>query len=97
MARAKSAPLSATVGFETKRLLTADKRRNNMDVTEYKHVVRYGELFHSTLIPFGLWFLEKNKRAHAKRGSRDRRKEILIVNARAQNIFAVTLHPSSRN
>ncbi|HWA09870.1 MAG TPA: N-6 DNA methylase [Opitutaceae bacterium] len=43
MARAKSAPKSAqssaTIGFEAKLWLTADKLRNNMDAAEYKHVV----------------------------------------------------------
>src|SRR5881398_1503414 len=43
MARAKSsAPTSqstATIGFEAKLWLTADKLRNNLDAAEYKHVV----------------------------------------------------------
>ena len=42
MARTKSnasAPSSATIGFEAKLWLTADKLRNNMDAAEYKHVV----------------------------------------------------------
>jgi len=43
MARAKSpassAQSSATIGFEAKLWLTADKLRNNMDAAEYKHVV----------------------------------------------------------
>ncbi len=30
---------TATIGFETKLWLTADKLRNNMDAAEYKHVV----------------------------------------------------------
>ena len=30
---------SATIGFEAKLWLTADKLRNNMDAAEYKHVV----------------------------------------------------------
>jgi type I restriction enzyme M protein len=30
---------SATIGFEAKLWLTADKMRNNMDAAEYKHVV----------------------------------------------------------
>lgn len=29
----------ATIGFEAKLWLTADKLRNNMDAAEYKHVV----------------------------------------------------------
>ncbi len=36
---AKSAQSSATIGFEAKLWLTADKLRNNMDAAEYKHVV----------------------------------------------------------
>jgi type I restriction enzyme M protein len=32
-------PSSATIGFEAKLWLTADKLRNNMDAAEYKHVV----------------------------------------------------------
>jgi type I restriction enzyme M protein len=42
MARAKSpasAQSTATIGFEAKLWLTADKLRNNMDAAEYKHVV----------------------------------------------------------
>jgi type I restriction enzyme M protein len=42
MARAKSpasSQSSATIGFEAKLWLTADKLRNNMDAAEYKHVV----------------------------------------------------------
>jgi type I restriction enzyme M protein len=44
MARSKKAPAAnaastATIGFEAKLWLTADKLRNNMDASEYKHVV----------------------------------------------------------
>ena len=44
MARPKKAPAAnaastATIGFEAKLWLTADKLRNNMDASEYKHVV----------------------------------------------------------
>ena len=43
MARAKPAPASAqssaTIGFEAKLWLAADKLRNNLDAAEYKHVV----------------------------------------------------------
>ena len=42
MARTKStasAQSTATIGFEAKLWLTADKLRNNMDAAEYKHVV----------------------------------------------------------
>src|SRR3954470_2981461 len=42
MARPKSAAAkdsSATIGFEAKLWLSADKLRNNMDAAEYKHVV----------------------------------------------------------
>jgi type I restriction enzyme M protein len=42
MARTKSTKAgqsSATIGFEAKLWLTADKLRNNMDAAEYKHVV----------------------------------------------------------
>src|SRR5436190_706669 len=43
MARAKptsaSTQSTATIGFEAKLWLTADKLRNNMDAAEYKHVV----------------------------------------------------------
>ena len=35
----KSAKSTATIGFEAKLWLTADKLRNNMDAAEYKHVV----------------------------------------------------------
>jgi type I restriction enzyme M protein len=33
---------TATIGFEAKLWLTADKLRNNMDAAEYKHVVLAG-------------------------------------------------------
>lgn len=36
---AKKESSSATIGFEAKLWLTADKLRNNMDAAEYKHVV----------------------------------------------------------
>ncbi len=40
MARTKStADSTATIGFEAKLWLAADKLRNNMDAAEYKHVV----------------------------------------------------------
>jgi type I restriction enzyme M protein len=44
MARTKSngtkeTPNTATIGFEAKLWLAADKLRNNMDAAEYKHVV----------------------------------------------------------
>jgi type I restriction enzyme M protein len=35
----KSTPSTATIGFEAKLWLAADKLRNNMDAAEYKHVV----------------------------------------------------------
>lgn len=41
-----------------------------------------GQLFYSTTIEVGLWFLAKNKNADAKRGYRDRRKQTLFINAR---------------
>jgi type I restriction enzyme M protein len=37
--KSSSANSSATIGFEAKLWLTADKLRNNMDAAEYKHVV----------------------------------------------------------
>lgn len=37
--KAQSPQSSATIGFEAKLWLTADKLRNNMDAAEYKHVV----------------------------------------------------------
>ena len=39
MARATSKTTTANIGFEAKLWLAADKLRNNMDATEYKHVV----------------------------------------------------------
>ena len=36
---ASSAQSTATIGFEAKLWLTADKLRNTMDAAEYKHVV----------------------------------------------------------
>ena len=42
MARAKSSQSkdsTATIGFEAKLWIAADKLRNNMDAAEYKHVV----------------------------------------------------------
>jgi type I restriction enzyme M protein len=38
-ASTKPATTTATIGFEAKLWLTADKLRNNMDAAEYKHVV----------------------------------------------------------
>jgi len=38
-ASAKESSSTATIGFEAKLWLTADKLRNNMDAAEYKHVV----------------------------------------------------------
>jgi hypothetical protein len=35
----KTETSTATIGFEAKLWLTADKLRNNMDAAEYKHVV----------------------------------------------------------
>ena len=35
----KASSSTATIGFEAKLWLTADKLRNNMDAAEYKHVV----------------------------------------------------------
>ena len=35
----KKSDSSATIGFEAKLWLAADKLRNNMDAAEYKHVV----------------------------------------------------------
>jgi type I restriction enzyme M protein len=37
--KASSETSTATIGFEAKLWLTADKLRNNMDAAEYKHVV----------------------------------------------------------
>jgi type I restriction-modification system DNA methylase subunit len=37
--KASSENSTATIGFEAKLWLTADKLRNNMDAAEYKHVV----------------------------------------------------------
>jgi type I restriction-modification system DNA methylase subunit len=39
MPRPKSSKSSASLGFEAKLWLTADKRRNNLDAAEYKHVI----------------------------------------------------------
>jgi type I restriction enzyme M protein len=38
-AKPAASPSTATIGFEAKLWLTADKLRNNMDAAEYKHVV----------------------------------------------------------
>ncbi|MDA1217070.1 MAG: type I restriction-modification system subunit M N-terminal domain-containing protein, partial [Chloroflexi bacterium] len=37
--KASAASSTATIGFEAKLWLAADKLRNNMDAAEYKHVV----------------------------------------------------------
>ncbi len=48
MARSKSAsPFSATIGFEAKLWLTADKFRNNMDATESRSLATLRD----TLLP----------------------------------------------
>ncbi len=41
-----------------------------------------GQLFYSTQIPVCLWFLTRSKAADAKRGFRDRRKQMLFIDAR---------------
>ena len=68
MARTKSTATganasTATIGFEAKLWLTADKLRNNMDAAEYSRRALPGHLFYSTQIPVCLWFLEQNEPA----------------------------------
>ena len=58
-----------------------------------------GQLFYSTQIPVGLWFLAKNKNADAKRGFRDRRKQTLFIGTRAlaAKAVSITSHRYHRN
>ena len=51
-----------------------------------------GQLFYSTQIPVCLWFLAKSKKADAKRGFRDRRKETLFIDARKMGILIDRVH-----
>ena len=51
-----------------------------------------GQLFYSTQIPVCLWFLTKNKKADAKRGFRDRRKETLFIDARKMGTLIDRVH-----
>ena len=51
-----------------------------------------GQLFYSTQIPVCLWFLTKNKKADAKRGFRDRRKETLFIDARKMGTLVDRVH-----
>jgi type I restriction enzyme M protein len=51
-----------------------------------------GQLFYSTQIPVCLWFLAKDKRADAKRGFRDRRKQTLFIDARKLGTIVDRVH-----
>ena len=51
-----------------------------------------GQLFYSTQIPVGLWFLTKNKKANAKSGFRDRRKQTLFIDARKMGTLIDRVH-----
>ena len=51
-----------------------------------------GQLFYSTQIPVCLWFLAKSKKADAKRGFRDRRKETLFIDARKMGTLSDRVH-----
>ena len=51
-----------------------------------------GQLFYSTQIPVCLWFMTKNKKADAKRGFRDRRKETLFIDARKMGALVDRVH-----
>ena len=48
--------------------------------------------FISTQIPVCLWFLAKNKKADAKRGFRDRRKQTLFIDARKLGTLIDRVH-----
>ena len=51
-----------------------------------------GQLFYSTQIPVCLWFLAKSKKADAKRGFRDRRKQTLFIDARKLGTLIDRVH-----
>ena len=51
-----------------------------------------GQLFYSTQIPVCLWFLTKSKKADAKRGFRDRRKQTLFIDARKLGTLIDRVH-----
>ena len=51
-----------------------------------------GQLFYSTQIPVCLWFLTKSKKADAKRGCRDRRKQTLFIDARKLGTLIDRVH-----
>jgi type I restriction enzyme M protein len=51
-----------------------------------------GQLFYSTQIPVCLWFLAKYKHADAKRGFRDRRGQVLFIDARKLGTLIDRVH-----
>ena len=51
-----------------------------------------GQLFYSTQIPVCLWFVAKSKKADAKRGFRDRRKQTLFIDARKMGTLIDRVH-----
>ncbi len=51
-----------------------------------------GQLFYSTQIPVCLWFVAKSKKADAKRGLRDRRKQTLFIDARKMGTLIDRVH-----
>ncbi|MFO0061189.1 MAG: N-6 DNA methylase, partial [Planctomyces sp.] len=51
-----------------------------------------GQLFDSTQIPVGLWFLVKSKASDGKRGFRDRRKQTLFIDARKLGTLIDRVH-----
>jgi type I restriction enzyme M protein len=51
-----------------------------------------GQLFYSTQIPVSLWFLNRDKTTGGSRGGRDRRGEVLFVDARALGTMVDRTH-----
>ena len=55
-------------------------------------VARPSQLFYSKQVAVCLWFLAKNKVAHAKRGFRERRKQTLFIDARKLRTLIDRVH-----
>ncbi|MGH9920507.1 MAG: N-6 DNA methylase, partial [Nitrososphaerales archaeon] len=51
-----------------------------------------GQLFYTTQIPVSLWFLDRDKSPGGKRGWRDRRGEVLFIDARSMGYMADRTH-----
>lgn len=76
---------STTAEFQIRKRLVEEKGESLVDCI----VTLPGQLFYSTQIPVCLWFIAKNK---APRGLRDRRGEILFIDARKMGQMVSRVH-----